>query len=101
MFWTDETARQLIQAMYPDFIVVWDNYRNNVNKADALRYCVLYEFGGIYADLDFECLRPLDPVTREYAAIFPLEPFEHSALRYNIPFLLNNAIEESLLEAPD
>ncbi|XP_052242444.1 uncharacterized protein LOC127852528 [Dreissena polymorpha] len=92
MFWTDETARQFIQAMYPDFLVVWDNYRNNVNKADALRYFVLYEFGGIYADLDFECLRPLDPVTRKYAAIFPLEPFEHSALRYEIPFLLNNAI---------
>ncbi|KAH3855318.1 hypothetical protein DPMN_097884 [Dreissena polymorpha] len=92
MFWTDETARQLIEARYPAFLVVWDNYRNNINKADALRYFVLYEFGGIYADLDFECIRPLDPVTRKYAAIFQLEPFEHSAFRLKIPFLLNNAL---------
>ncbi|KAH3705717.1 hypothetical protein DPMN_080795 [Dreissena polymorpha] len=92
MFWTDATARQLIEARYPDFLVLWDNYRNNINKADALGYFVLYEFGGIYADLDFECFRPLDPVTRKYAAIFPLEPFEHSTFRLKIPFLLNNAI---------
>ena len=100
MFWTDETARKFIQAMYPDSLVIWDNYRNNVNKADALRYFVLYEFGGIYADLDFECIRPLDPVTRIYAAIFPLEPFEHSALRYEIPFLLHNAIMMSKPKHP-
>ncbi|KAH3853847.1 uncharacterized protein LOC127872420 [Dreissena polymorpha] len=92
IFWTDETARQLIQAMYPDFLVVWDNYRNNINKADALRYFVLYEFGGIYADIDFECLRPLDPVTRKYAVIFPLDIFKHSEFRLKSPFLLNNAI---------
>ncbi|KAH3826416.1 hypothetical protein DPMN_128321 [Dreissena polymorpha] len=100
MFWTDETARKFIQAMYPDSLVIWDNYRNNVNKADALRYFVMYEFGGIYADLDFECIRPLDPVTRIYAAIFPLEPFEHSALRYEIPFLLHNAIMMSKPKHP-
>ncbi|KAH3705669.1 hypothetical protein DPMN_080746 [Dreissena polymorpha] len=92
MFWTDAIVRQLIEARYPDFLVLWDNNRNNINKADALRYFVLYEFGGIYADLDFECFRPLDPVTRKYAAIFPLEPFEHSTFRLKIPFLLNNAI---------
>ena len=31
-------------------------------KADIFRYEVLLRHGGLYADLDFECLRPLDPL---------------------------------------
>lgn len=90
-FWTDKSARQLIAERHSLFLPVWDSYRKNIFRADALRYFVLYEFGGIYADLDVECLRPLDRVTNKYAAIFPPEPVEHSA-RYGYPFIINNAI---------
>lgn len=30
--------------------------------ADVLRYELLYEFGGVYIDTDFECLRPIDDI---------------------------------------
>ncbi len=30
--------------------------------ADALRYELLYEFGGVFLDTDFECLRPIDGI---------------------------------------
>ncbi|KAH3811882.1 hypothetical protein DPMN_140299 [Dreissena polymorpha] len=92
MFWTDASARKFISDRYPDFLQVWDNYAEPINRADALRYFVLYEYGGVYADLDFECLRPLDRVTMKYAAVFPLEPFEHAVFRRRIPFCVNNAI---------
>lgn len=29
-------------------------------RSDVLRYELLYRFGGVYVDTDFECLRPLD-----------------------------------------
>lgn len=29
-------------------------------RADVLRYELLYRFGGVYVDADFECLRPID-----------------------------------------
>eukprot|EP00946_MAST-07B_sp_MAST-7B-sp1_P001902 g1902.t1 len=29
-------------------------------RADMIRYLILYEFGGVYVDLDFESLKPLD-----------------------------------------
>ncbi|KAH3844091.1 uncharacterized protein LOC127872707 [Dreissena polymorpha] len=92
MFWTDASARKFISDRYPDFLPVWDNYAEPINRADALRYFVLYEYGGVYADLDFECLRPLDRVTMKYTAVFPLEPFEHAVFRLRIPFCVNNAI---------
>lgn len=31
-------------------------------RADLLRYELLLDHGGMYADADFECLRPLDPI---------------------------------------
>lgn len=91
-FWTDEAARKLIKDKYPHLLSLWDTYGDPINKADALRYVVLYEYGGIYVDLDFECLRPLDRVTFKYSCIIPTEPFEQIAFRLGHPYLINNAI---------
>jgi mannosyltransferase OCH1-like enzyme len=33
---------------------------NYGQKADIARYEILYRFGGVYVDIDFECLRPFD-----------------------------------------
>merc|ERR1712070_883833 len=32
-------------------------------KSDILRYELLFRYGGIYADVDFECFRPFDELT--------------------------------------
>jgi len=52
---------------------------------------VLYEFGGIYSDLDIESLRPLDRATLKYSCIIPTEPFEHAIFLYNRQYVINNA----------
>lgn len=91
-FWTDETARMFIKKKFSFFLPVWDSYKHYMHKADAIRYFVLYEYGGVYVDIDFECLRPLDSVTMKYSAIFPVEPFEQSAFRLDLSYLINNAI---------
>lgn len=72
-FWTDESARKFIadESVYPTteplyqtlladttttrydwFLEIWDNYPFGIERADAIRYFVLYHFGGIYIDLD-------------------------------------------------
>lgn len=54
--WTDESAAAL--KMHSR-----DLFESAVNwgeKADILRYEVLSQFGGLYVDMDFECLRPFD-----------------------------------------
>lgn len=53
---------------------------------------VLYEFGGVYADLDTECLRPLNRILFKYACVISPEPYEHSSLVYNAEFLVTNSI---------
>jgi mannosyltransferase OCH1-like enzyme len=37
-------------------------------KADILRYEILWQFGGIYLDADFVCLRPFDALVESFAA---------------------------------
>ena len=40
----------------------FDAAENFAMKADIFRYELLLRHGGLYADLDFECLRPIDPL---------------------------------------
>jgi mannosyltransferase OCH1-like enzyme len=32
----------------------------NINRVDAVRYMYLHHYGGVYVDLDFESIRPMD-----------------------------------------
>ena len=54
--WTDESVKEFKmqnQALF-DSAVNWGE------KADILRYEILNQFGGLYVDTDFECLRAFD-----------------------------------------
>ena len=41
---------------------------------------MLHRYGGVYADLDADLLKPLDPWTYSHQCILSEEPFEHSYL---------------------
>jgi mannosyltransferase OCH1-like enzyme len=51
--WTDEDNRQLIAEKFEWFLPFYDSYEKNIERADAVRYFILYEYGGIYMDLDY------------------------------------------------
>ncbi|XP_053390340.1 uncharacterized protein LOC128553213 [Mercenaria mercenaria] len=91
-FWTDKSGRRLLQKHHPYLLKVYDDFGSNVKRSDLLRYAVLYEYGGFYADFDVENLRPLNLTTMKYACIVSVEPFEHSNLLHNMAFVMNNAI---------
>lgn len=54
ILWTDENNRNFIKNNYNWFLETYDNYPRNIQRADAIRYFILYHYGGIYADLDCE-----------------------------------------------
>ncbi|WLF79836.1 CSG1/SUR1-like protein [Lodderomyces elongisporus] len=62
ILWTDEMAREFISEEFPWFLKTWDNYKYNIQRADAIRYFALYHYGGIYIDLDDGCEKKLDPL---------------------------------------
>jgi len=50
--WCKETGRQFIIDYFPEYLTIYDNYKNVVSRCDMLRICLMYKFGGIYCDLD-------------------------------------------------
>ena len=70
MLWTDAGSREFIAEHYPWFLDTFDNYTYPIQRADAIRYFVLYHFGGVYIDLDIGCIRPVDPLLI-YPVILP------------------------------
>jgi len=44
----------------PDIVRVYQTLNAKIIKADLLRYLVMYVEGGLYADIDVECLKPID-----------------------------------------
>jgi mannosyltransferase OCH1-like enzyme len=63
-FWTDELAARFVHRYQRWFLPYFERYSSDVMRADALRYMLLYEYGGIYADLDYECYHSFLPLTR-------------------------------------
>eukprot|EP00775_Hariotina_reticulata_P009388 gene9388-biopygen11258 len=56
----DSTAAQFMQDFYGmEVYAVYQCLPFGVMRADFWRYAVLYAYGGIYADIDVECLRPI------------------------------------------
>lgn len=54
----------LTQEHYPWFLPTFNGYRYPIQRADSLRYFVLYHYGGTFLDLDLECKRSLGPLRR-------------------------------------
>ena len=65
----------------------------SIQRADAARYVALGVWGGVYADLDMEALRPLDPLLGAGATLLlGQEPRAHARLLNNMERLTCNAI---------
>lgn len=62
LLWDDLDNREFIASDFPWFLRYYDGYPREIFRADIVRLFFLYRFGGLYADLDTECLRPLDTV---------------------------------------
>lgn len=59
-FWDDQDCLDFVQKSFPQHLPIYHSLENPAAKADLFRYLVLLEYGGLYADIDCECRRPLD-----------------------------------------
>jgi len=55
VLWDDCDIRRLFAKHLPSFLPVFDAYPNPVQRADIFRCLVTKEYGGAYADMDYEC----------------------------------------------
>jgi mannosyltransferase OCH1-like enzyme len=72
--WTDEDLDEFMKTKYSWFYPIYIAYPRNIMRFDSARYFILYEYGGIYADMDFECVKNFEhvlPVGKAFAAETP------------------------------
>ena len=55
MFWTDDEIQKFLEREYPWFMPTYHSYPYPIQRVDAMRYFLLYHFGGVYIDLDVGC----------------------------------------------
>jgi len=90
-FWNRESIDVFLKSDFPDFLPIYQNYPYDIQRWDAIRYLILYRYGGLYADMDYECLAPLDLLLRDSGCCLGLEHCQH-ADRLQKPFIVGNAL---------
>jgi inositol phosphorylceramide mannosyltransferase catalytic subunit len=55
----DTDNRSYVETRCPRFLPVYDFFPREIYRADTIRPFYMFFEGGFYADMDFECLRPL------------------------------------------
>jgi inositol phosphorylceramide mannosyltransferase catalytic subunit len=88
--WTDDMNRDFIKAHFPDFLSRYDNYPRNIQRIDAFRYFLLLKEGGVYVDVDFECISCIEPLLEGSQCVIGKEPPLHSD-NFNMEMILCNA----------
>lgn len=71
---------------------LYDATPNLAQKSDIARYEILYRYGGLYVDMDFECIRPFD--------IFHHTLNFYAGIEYNKNLRINNALIASAPNHP-
>ncbi|CAL9732702.1 mannosyl phosphorylinositol ceramide synthase Csh1p [Monosporozyma unispora] len=89
ILWTDVMIEDFITKNFNWFLPIMKSYKYPIQKADIIRYFVLWTYGGVYIDLDDTCERNLDPLLK-----YPV------FLRKTSPFGVSNDVMGSIPKHP-
>lgn len=64
--WNASMVESLIQQKYPTLLEVYHSYGHWVQRADFARYIILHHSGGVYADIDIECVNSLSRLYKTF-----------------------------------
>lgn len=57
--WYDKDIDEFVKRTYPSYYKRFNEIQPHIKKVDAVRYLIMHYYGGVYADMDSECLRPM------------------------------------------
>eukprot|EP00854_Cymbomonas_tetramitiformis_P020715 gene20715-24825_t len=95
VWWNDTELDAVVASLMPELLETYSAFPKDIFRLDVVRYLLLYQFGGVYADIDMEAYKPLDPLVRRYDAFLPTEPEGHSVLQHLQDRTICNAVMAS------
>lgn len=66
--WNLIDCLKLMKQHFPEHLDMYNSYYYPIQKCDCIRYCMLFRYGGLYADMDYYCNRPWDEVLENYTS---------------------------------
>jgi mannosyltransferase OCH1-like enzyme len=103
MFWDNKKMNEFIRAFCPAYWEPYYEVKYNIQRWDLIRYLILYQLGGMYVDMDYECLDSIELVLEDNkGCYFSAEPTEHARLfgLFNVTDYFNNALMISMPQHP-
>jgi mannosyltransferase OCH1-like enzyme len=91
ILWDNKKMNTFIQQFYPQYWDIYNGFKYNIQRWDAIRYLILDKIGGMYVDFDYECLEPLDGLLNNITCCFSAEPPEHKSIFMDDNYF-NNAL---------
>ena len=78
-FWTDDDRECYMRSRHPELLDLFDNnYTEPSYRTSLVQYLLLYDYGGVYLDLDVQALKPLDIWTHIASSVLSHEPYEQT-----------------------
>jgi mannosyltransferase OCH1-like enzyme len=90
--WNDEENRNLVEKHFPEALEAYDKLPYNIMRVDIVRYMYMAIEGGVYLDLDYELLRPLDEIINNRNLILPVSRVNTGSKKYKHGTVLGNCI---------
>lgn len=76
IMWNDAMINEFLQSKYPQYLETYYKYPHDVQRWDAIRFLIMYEYGGLYVDVDYLCLKNVEPLLKG-ACCLAQEPSSH------------------------
>lgn len=77
--WTDKEL-----ANFPFYNkTLYDASKNYGERSDIARYEILHRYGGLYLDVDFECIKPFDALHYQYEFYTGILPLDNRSILAN------------------
>jgi mannosyltransferase OCH1-like enzyme len=89
IMWTDEDLDNLIKNDFPWFYPFYTSYLYNIRKIDIARYFILYKYGGIYADMDYMCMKNFYDLLPQDKISISESPYKHNEYIQNALMISN------------
>ena len=61
LFFDDKDCFRFIYKRYPEYLDLYESL-SAIERADIFRYLALHYYGGVYADIDTNCFKPIGPL---------------------------------------
>ena len=67
VLWSEKMALAFMKLKFPEYLDLYNSYPYAIQRIDVVRYFLLYEYGGLYADMDTECITPIDAFRKTFS----------------------------------